>query len=51
MELKTKTNGVFYLEVRLPDTNGDLRRFRVSIDTRDKCAAVVSVQSDLIDGA
>lgn len=36
MELKIKPNGIFYLDVRLPDADGTLRRKRVSLDTRDK---------------
>jgi integrase len=34
--IKTKTNGVYYLEVRLPDPDtGNLKRSRVSLETRD----------------
>lgn len=36
MKLKQKPNGIYYLDVRLPDPdNGDLKRTRVSLDTRD----------------
>jgi site-specific recombinase XerD len=36
MKLKQKPNGIYYLDVRLPDaTTGELKRARVSLDTRD----------------
>ncbi|MBA4172820.1 MAG: hypothetical protein C0511_09250 [Hyphomicrobium sp.] len=38
-ELKTKPNGIYYLDVRLPDESGDLKRTRVSLDTRDRAEA------------
>lgn len=38
--LKQKTNGIYYLDVRLPDDEtGALKRTRVSLDTRDKADA------------
>ena len=39
-DLKTKPNGIYYLDVRLPDTDGNLKRTRVSLDTRDRADAV-----------
>lgn len=37
MKLKQKPNGIFYLDVRLPDAStGALKRTRVSLDTRDE---------------
>lgn len=35
-DLKTKPNGVYYLDVRIPDGKGGTRRSRVSCETRDK---------------
>jgi integrase len=37
--LKQKPNGIYYLDVRLPDEAGDLKRTRVSLDTRDRADA------------
>lgn len=39
MKLKTKSNGIYFLDVELPDTEGNLKRTRVSFDTRDKAEA------------
>jgi len=39
-DLKTKPNGIYFLEVRVPDGKGGLKRQRVSCDTRDKDEAV-----------
>lgn len=39
MKLKIKPNGIHFLEVELPDTAGNLKRTRVSFDTRDKAEA------------
>lgn len=36
MKIGTKPNGIYYLDVRLPDpVSGELKRSRVSLDTRD----------------
>lgn len=35
-KLKTKPSGIYYLEVRIPDGKGGLKRQRVSCDTRDR---------------
>lgn len=37
--LKTKPNGIYYLDVRIPDGKGGLKRQRVSCDTRDRSEA------------
>lgn len=39
MKLKTKPNGMYFLDVELPDTEGNLKRTRVSFDTREKAEA------------
>lgn len=40
MKLKQKPNGIYYLDVRLPDPeSGELKRTRVSLDTRDPADA------------
>ena len=40
MKLKTKRNGVYYLDVQIPDpATGALRRARVGLDTKDKADA------------
>lgn len=36
MKLKRKTNGVYFIDARLPDDNGALSRVRVSFETRDE---------------
>lgn len=35
-KLKQKTNGIYYLDVRVPDGTGGLKRSRVGLDTKDK---------------
>lgn len=37
--LKKKPNGIYYLDVQLPDEFGNLKRSRVSLDTREKAEA------------
>jgi len=39
IKLKTKTNGIYYIDVPLPNEDGELKRTRVSFDTRDKADA------------
>jgi hypothetical protein len=40
VKLKQKPNGIYYLDVRLPDAeSGELKRTRVSLDTRDPADA------------
>jgi integrase len=38
-KLGTKPNGIYYLDVQVPDEQGGLKRQRVSCDTRDRKAA------------
>lgn len=38
-QLKTKPNGVFYLDTQIPDGSGGLRRARIGLDTRDPASA------------
>lgn len=40
MELKQKPNGIYFLDVRLPNKEGQLERKRVSLDTRDRAEAL-----------
>lgn len=39
MKLKTKPNGIYYIDAQLPAEDGTLKRTRVSLDTRDKSNA------------
>lgn len=39
IKLKTKPNGIYYIDVQLPDEAGGLKRTRVSLDTRDRAEA------------
>lgn len=36
IDLKTKPNGIYYIDVQIPAEGGGYRRQRVSLDTRDK---------------
>lgn len=37
--LKQKPNGIYYIDTQLPDAAGNLKRARISFDTRDKAEA------------
>ncbi|WP_296675713.1 site-specific integrase [Novosphingobium sp.] len=39
MKLKTKPNGIYYIDTEVPGEDGQLRRARISLDTRDHAAA------------
>lgn len=45
MKLKQKPNGIYFIDVKLPDADNKLTRSRVSFDTRDRASA----ETQLVD--